>query len=98
VICSQAENNVVISVQNEGMSVPAAEIPRLFDAYYRAPSVESGHNGWGLGLAFVKRIAEKHGGWVTAENHDGLMTFQIHLPNSAGTREAGELHEKVRIP
>jgi signal transduction histidine kinase len=97
VTCSQAKNHVLISVQNEGMSVPSAEIPRLFDAYYRAPSVEPERNGWGLGLAFVKRIAEKHGGWVTAENSDGLMTFQIHLPNSEGASEVGELHEKVQI-
>jgi len=39
--------------------------------------------GWGLGLAFVKRIAEKHGGSVRVKSEAGGTAFEIRLPASA---------------
>jgi two-component system sensor histidine kinase VanS len=96
VTCSQDAEHVVIAVQNEGIAIPTEEMPHLFDAYYRASNVDSGRNGWGLGLAFVKRIADKHGGWVRAESCEGRTTFEMHLPNSIANPETGEAHEESR--
>ena len=73
-------NETVIAVENQGDGVPTEDVPRLFDSYYRAPNAEKTVPGWGLGLAFVKRIAEKHSGSVIVENHAGSIKFEIHLP------------------
>jgi signal transduction histidine kinase len=73
-------DDVVISVQNQGQPIAQQDIPRLFDPYYRASNVPSGKTGWGLGLAFVKRIAEKHGGSVRVESKSQGTIFEIRLP------------------
>jgi signal transduction histidine kinase len=77
---AKRDGEVVLAVHNQGGTIAAVDIPRLFDAYYRSPSTESSKPGWGLGLAFVKRIAEKHGGYVRAEGLSGGACFEIHLP------------------
>ena len=78
--CFTAGDDVVISVRNQGEPIAARDIPRLFDPYYRAREGETDKPGWGLGLAFVKRIAEKHGGSVQAKSEKSGTTFEIHLP------------------
>jgi CHASE2 domain-containing sensor protein/two-component sensor histidine kinase len=78
--CFRENEEVIISVHNVGAPVAQQEITRLFDPYYRASNVEKGKAGWGLGLAFVKRIAEKHGGSVRAESQASGVLFEIHLP------------------
>ncbi len=91
--CLSREPDVVIAVQNESVPVPLEDIPHLFDLYYRGRNVGKGKSGWGLGLAFVKRVAEKHGGGVTAESESTGMTFQIHLP----AKTEVELSSEVRV-
>jgi two-component system heavy metal sensor histidine kinase CusS len=71
---------VTISVENVGEPIEASDIPRVFDSYYRASNVDSGKKGWGLGLAFVKRIAEKHGGSVSVQSHVDGNSFHIQIP------------------
>ena len=81
--CFRDDEEVIISVHNLGKPIAKEEIARLFDAYYRASNVETSKTGWGLGLAFVKRIAEKHGGTVRAQSHSSGVVFEIHLPAKA---------------
>lgn len=81
--CVRDNEEVIISVHNLGKPIAEQEVARLFDAYYRASNVEKSKTGWGLGLAFVKRIAEKHGGTVRAESHSSGVVFEIHLPTKA---------------
>ncbi len=78
--CSRVDDQVTIGVHNLGAAIPAESLSRLFDPYYRAPSVEKSKAGWGLGLAFVKRIAEKHGGSIRAESLATGNLFELHLP------------------
>ncbi len=93
VVCGRAKDEITIGVHNVGAPIPPESLARLFDAYYRAPSVEKSKAGWGLGLAFVKRIAEKHGGSIRAESLPTGNFFELHLPDrteiEAGTRELG---------
>jgi signal transduction histidine kinase/CHASE2 domain-containing sensor protein len=89
--CYTSGDEVVIAVHNEGAAIDEADIPYLFDPYYRARKVETTKPGWGLGLAFVKRIAEKHGGSVEAKSTKSGTTFEIHLPAKSGIEAASEV-------
>jgi signal transduction histidine kinase len=84
--CFFDNEEVIIRVQNLGKPIAQEEIARLFDPYYRASNAEKSKTGWGLGLAFVRRIAEKHGGSVRAESQPSGTRFEIRLP--AGTERA----------
>lgn len=80
VLCSRGAGEAVIGVHNLGSPISVESLSRLFDPYYRAPEVEKSKTGWGLGLAFVKRIAEKHGGSIRAESAPDGNLFALHLP------------------
>jgi signal transduction histidine kinase len=74
----ESGRRLVLSVEDEGPGIQEADLKRIFDPYF---SKKEG--GVGLGLAMVKRIAEEHGGRVTAGNRaDGRAgaTFRISLP------------------
>ncbi|GAC1701023.1 MAG: hypothetical protein NVS9B4_03590 [Candidatus Acidiferrum sp.] len=74
---------VVLEVWNPGPAIPPEELARLFEPFYRRNEQEGTTRGWGLGLAFVKRIAEQHGGKAEAWSESGSGTcFRIHLPVS----------------
>jgi two-component system phosphate regulon sensor histidine kinase PhoR len=70
---AQRQNGVVIiSVEDTGMGIPSADLPRVFERFYRADkarSVELG--GTGLGLAIVKHLVRIHGAQVTVESKPG---------------------------
>ncbi len=73
-------NNILIAVQDEGPGIPDADIPFIFDKFYRGKSNEH-IVGSGLGLALVKSIAQVHGGQVWAENQSsGGAVFYLQLP------------------
>ena len=83
VACAQQGNEFVIAVRNCGEPIPMDQMPRLFDPHYRVPAVETAAPGWGLGLAFVKRIAEKPGGTVTVDSNPSETSFAMRLPATA---------------
>ena len=56
-----------IAVADTGCGIPAEHLPHVFERFYRAdPSRDRATGGAGLGLAIVRRLAEAHGGTVTA--------------------------------
>jgi CHASE2 domain-containing sensor protein/nitrogen-specific signal transduction histidine kinase len=74
-------NMVAVEVWNPGPVIPARELERLFEPFYRGREHEEAAPGWGLGLAFVKRIAEQHGGKAEASSEPGTGTcFRLLLP------------------
>ena len=81
--CYYENGQAVVRVHNASDPIPAQEIPHLFDAYYRGPNAEGEKPGFGIGLAFVKRIAEKHGGSVRVESERDGVSFEIRLPAAA---------------
>jgi two-component system, OmpR family, phosphate regulon sensor histidine kinase PhoR len=71
-----------ISVQDNGIGIPKEHLSRLFERFYRVDKARSRDlGGTGLGLAIVKHIAHAHGGRVSVESTPGKgSTFSLHLP------------------
>ena len=59
-----------LSVRDHGPGIDEADLPHVFDRFYRAPAAR-GLPGSGLGLAIVRQVAEWHGGTVSAEQRAG---------------------------
>jgi two-component system sensor histidine kinase MprB len=69
-----------LSVRDHGPGIDPADLPHVFDRFYRAAAARS-LPGSGLGLAIVRQVAEAHGGTVTAEPASGGGTvFRLSLP------------------
>lgn len=83
---SSQSGAAVLRVADTGIGIPADQLPRIFDRFYRGPSAKGTTRGTGLGLAIVKRIVEVHGGAieVTSERPNGTA-FVVTLPNRDGT-------------
>jgi len=73
---------LTFAIQDSGIGIPASDLPRLFEKFYRGTNREAlAQRGTGLGLAIVKSIAERHSGkvWVTSELGRG-STFYLQIP------------------
>jgi signal transduction histidine kinase len=71
----------VLEVADEGIGIPAADLPRVFDRFYRATNVPSLVTGSGIGLAAVRESVERMGGRVNVESNLGKgSTFTVRLP------------------
>ena len=79
------EKRIVLSVQDQGVGIPADDLKSVFKRFYRVNDRSLAHvKGTGLGLFIVKSIAQKHGGKVFAES-DGEgkgTTITMELPRS----------------
>jgi signal transduction histidine kinase len=74
--------DLTFAVRDSGIGIPANDLPRLFEKFYRGTNREAlSQRGTGLGLAIVKSIAERHGGnvWVESELGKG-STFYLKIP------------------
>jgi len=77
------DQEVVLSVRDEGVGIAANDLPRIFERFYRADRARSRElGGTGLGLSIVKHIAQLHRGRVEAESVVGQgTTIRVILPN-----------------
>ncbi len=76
------EDNVVITVSDTGIGIPAESIDRIFERFYR---VDKSHSrtigGTGLGLSIVKHGVLLHGGTISVKSTEGCgTTFTLTLP------------------
>jgi signal transduction histidine kinase len=73
---------VRISIQDRGIGIAPADLPHIFEPFYRGRDVITSEiRGTGLGLNLVEQIIEAHGGRVTVESVQGQgSTFTLHLP------------------
>lgn len=72
-------------VVNSGVEIPATELPRIFDKFYRVPSADPWkQGGTGLGLALVQKLLWHIGGEVVATSQDQQTCFTVTLPLRIG--------------
>lgn len=77
------QGQVVFEVSDQGIGIPADEIPHLFESFHRASNVGA-IQGTGLGLAIVKNAVETHGGTISVKSVAGEgTTFTVRLEAEA---------------
>lgn len=81
----QADQSFLIKVRDNGMGIPLKDQSRIFEKYERASAADrsrkGGASGFGLGLNYVFRVAEAHGGKVSVESIEGEYSeFSLSLP------------------
>ena len=78
---------VVLEVRDTGVGISADDLPHIFERFYRVAKARSRTaGGSGLGLAIVRNVAQRHGGTVLVESHEGQgSVFQVRLPAVAAT-------------
>jgi len=80
-----ADQELTLTVRDEGSGIPAQHVPRLFERFYRVDRARSREmGGTGLGLAIVKHVVQAHGGRVDVTSQVGQgSTFQLVIPQPA---------------
>jgi two-component system, OmpR family, sensor histidine kinase KdpD len=77
------DSSVAIEVTDHGKGISVQEQVRIFDRFYRSPSIQEQIPGSGLGLSIAHRILQAHGGDLTVRSRPGETTFSLVLPIDA---------------
>jgi two-component system, OmpR family, sensor histidine kinase BaeS len=81
--CSTSEGHAVVEVIDTGEGIPQADLPYVFERFYRADTARARDTGGsGIGLALSRRVVEDHGGEVFARNREeggAVVGFSIPL-------------------
>ncbi len=82
---------VKVSVIDDGIGIPAKDLPYIFDRFFQVEShLTRRHGGMGLGLSVAKAMVEIHGGRIWAESMEGKgSNFTFLLPVDPAQAEAG---------
>jgi two-component system, OmpR family, sensor histidine kinase KdpD len=80
VVVRRSGETVSIEVTDRGKGIPAHEQSRVFERFYRSPSVQRLIPGSGLGLSIVQSIIRAHNGELSVSSRPGETTFRIVLP------------------
>jgi two-component system sensor histidine kinase KdpD len=83
------DDKVTVEVADHGAGIPDREQQRIFERFYRSPSVAQQVPGSGLGLSITDSIARAHGGGLTVTSQPGRTTFQLALPVTDQKGEPG---------
>lgn len=83
-----ARPSAVLRVEDQGIGIPAADLPRIFERFHRAGNVVGRVAGSGIGLTGARQIVEQHGGTITVASQEGVgTTFTVRLPFLPETKE-----------
>lgn len=74
---TQQEENIIVSVIDNGKGIPPEILPKIFQPYF---TTKPAGEGSGLGLQIVKKIIDKHRGKIEVDSQPGQTTFSIFLP------------------
>ena len=74
----QDKAGAVIAIRDQGGGIPADELPRVFDRFFRGETARAETSGSGLGLTIARRIVEKHGGAIEVASVEGQGTI-VHI-------------------
>ena len=78
---SSTNEELTVSVADHGIGIPATDMEKIFDKFYRVQHGESSIPGTGLGLSICKSIVEAHGGEIWASNRsEGGAVISFNLP------------------
>lgn len=77
---SNGGDSVNFEITDRGQGIPEQEQGRLFERFFRSPSVKNQVPGFGLGLAIAHNIIQAHHGALTVSSRPGETTFRVALP------------------
>lgn len=80
ILAEHEGERVVLSVFNQGEPIPDYALPRLTERFYSLARPRSGRKSTGLGLSFVREVAELHGGELAVDNMAGGVDARLTLP------------------
>jgi two-component system sensor histidine kinase BaeS len=98
-LCAERRSGpILVSVTNTGSDIPAADLPHVFERFYRVEkSRAAAHGGAGIGLAIVRQLVQSFGGRVGVESGNGLTRFWFSLPAAVSVASSGR-REVQRAP
>jgi signal transduction histidine kinase len=74
----------LVQVRDEGIGIPADDLPHIFERFHRGANVSGRIPGTGIGLAAAQEIVEQHGGSISVQSQEGVgSTFTVRLPARA---------------
>lgn len=76
----QGRNKCLLTVSNPGEPIPAEELERIFDRFYRTDKSRQRNGSFGLGLSIAKTVVTEHGGKIWAKSNETGNCFFVELP------------------
>lgn len=76
----QGRNSCILTVSNPGNPIPAQELKKIFERFYRVDNARTSSGSFGLGLSIAQRIVQEHKGEIWAESNETGNRFCVVLP------------------
>lgn len=83
------QDQIILEVADTGVGIPEADMPKIFNRFYRVDKARSrAAGGTGLGLSIVRDTVRRHGGWITVKaNHPAGSVFTAGFPRYEPSKE-----------
>jgi two-component system, sensor histidine kinase and response regulator len=89
----------IVAVQDQGLGIPAEQLPHIFERFYRVPGIErqkGSSDGLGLGLYIARKIVERHEGHIEVQSKLGSgSTFSVSLPLAVNIYTSSQAQEET---